>query len=229
MRSTKIAPLFLSNSYFTGSPPIGTSISTLMLCGTSGPDGNQVDVHDGRASSARAPREGHPCGILPLAKPAALAADRCSPSNREGHHEQHDEKGGGGISRHLLAGAWRLRQRGAGGGIPGRRHRPARRVAGVRPDGRHHGLFDRPYLGLSSKPGGNRRPVGRRALRGQGNPALHRRPGAGRDRRGLHALHHRQRPARLRAGAERPGGERRREPVARRLFDDGRRASPKSS
>src|SRR5690348_1481407 len=39
MRSTNSAPDFLSNSYFTGSPPTGTSMTTLMLPGGSSPTG----------------------------------------------------------------------------------------------------------------------------------------------------------------------------------------------
>ena len=45
-----------------------------------------------------------------------------------------------GVPRHVLAGVRRLRQRGAGGGVPGRRHRPARRVAGLRADGADDGV-----------------------------------------------------------------------------------------
>src|SRR5690242_14853941 len=39
MRSTNNAPDFLSNSYFTGSPPTGTSMTTLTLFGGSSPMG----------------------------------------------------------------------------------------------------------------------------------------------------------------------------------------------
>src|SRR5438046_6261041 len=39
MRSTNRAPDFLSNSYFTGSPPTGTSMITLTLFGGSSPIG----------------------------------------------------------------------------------------------------------------------------------------------------------------------------------------------
>jgi len=39
MRSTNSAPLALSNSYFTGSPPTGTSMITLRLSGGSSPIG----------------------------------------------------------------------------------------------------------------------------------------------------------------------------------------------
>src|SRR5678815_2817246 len=56
MRSTKIAPLGLSNSYLTGSPPIGTSISTLTLCGTSVPDGIRSILMMALPLDADAPR-----------------------------------------------------------------------------------------------------------------------------------------------------------------------------
>src|SRR5215217_5486961 len=39
MRSTNKAPDFLSNSYFTGSPPTGTSMMTLMFSGGLSPVG----------------------------------------------------------------------------------------------------------------------------------------------------------------------------------------------
>src|SRR3546814_10716695 len=39
MRSTNSAPLALSNSYLTGSPPIGTSMMTLRLSGGLSPMG----------------------------------------------------------------------------------------------------------------------------------------------------------------------------------------------
>src|SRR4051812_2834097 len=39
MRSTNSAPDFLSNSYFTGSPPTGTSITTFRLSGGLSPTG----------------------------------------------------------------------------------------------------------------------------------------------------------------------------------------------
>src|SRR3990167_309905 len=39
MRSTNSAPLALSNSYFTGSPPVGTSMITLRLSGGLSPTG----------------------------------------------------------------------------------------------------------------------------------------------------------------------------------------------
>src|SRR3546814_1085483 len=39
MRSTNSAPDFLSNSYFTGSPPTGTSMMTLRLSGGLSPIG----------------------------------------------------------------------------------------------------------------------------------------------------------------------------------------------
>src|SRR5687768_3307917 len=39
MRSTNSAPLALSNSYFTGSPPVGTSMMTLRVCGGFSPTG----------------------------------------------------------------------------------------------------------------------------------------------------------------------------------------------
>ena len=51
--------------------------------------------------------------------------------------------------------------------FPERRHRPARRVAGLRPDGADDGLRHRPHLGLPPEPGGVDRPVGRRALPGR--------------------------------------------------------------
>jgi hypothetical protein len=42
----------LSNSYFTGSPPTGTSMITLTLFGGSSPTGIQVDVHGARRLAA---------------------------------------------------------------------------------------------------------------------------------------------------------------------------------
>ena len=56
MRSTKIAPDTLSNSYLTGSPPIGTSMSTLMLCGGLEPAGIRSMFMMARALAAAAPR-----------------------------------------------------------------------------------------------------------------------------------------------------------------------------
>ena len=53
-----------------------------------------------------------------------------------------------------------------------------------------------------------------RALPAPGHPALHRGAGAGRDRCRLYPLRHRQRPARLCARAQWPGGERRRGPLS---------------
>ena len=69
-----------------------------------------------------------------------------------------------GVSRNLLVGARWLRQRGAGRGLSRRGHRPARRLAGLRPDGADHGLRHRPHLRLPPQPGGLGRPVGRRPL-----------------------------------------------------------------
>ena len=61
--------------------------------------------------------------------------------------------------------------------FPRRRHRAARRVAGLRPDGADDGLRHRPHLRLPPEPGGVGRPVGRRPLPGEGTGALHRRAG----------------------------------------------------
>src|SRR4029450_300326 len=136
MRSTKMAPLFLSNSYLTGSPPIGTSISTLMLCGGLGPTGIRSIFMMG-APLAMSAHEGHPSGKAPVAKAVAMRQTNAA-FEHGGAHEQHDEEGGGGGSRHLLAGAWRLRQRGPRRGLSGSRDRPARCGACLRADGGHH-------------------------------------------------------------------------------------------
>ena len=96
--------------------------------------------------------------------------------------------------RHLLAHLRRLRQRGDRRQLPRGRHRPARRLACLRPDRAHHGLCHRPHLGLPPQPGRDRRARGGRALPEAGHRALHR--GAGRrsgDRRGRRPLHHRHR------------------------------------
>src|SRR5689334_18299992 len=49
MRSTNRAPETLSNSYFTGSPPTGTSMMTLMDSGGSSPTGMRSMFMMGRA------------------------------------------------------------------------------------------------------------------------------------------------------------------------------------
>ena len=86
--------------------------------------------------------------------------------------------------------------------FPERRHRPARRVAGLRPDGADDGLRDRPHLGLPSQSGGVDRPVGRRALSGEPTccPTSWRRCSAA-SSAAARALRHRQRQGRLRPGA----------------------------
>src|ERR1051326_2659690 len=53
MRSTKIAPDFLSNSYFTGSPPTGTSMITLTRAGGSSPSGIRSMFMMGRPLTVR--------------------------------------------------------------------------------------------------------------------------------------------------------------------------------
>src|SRR5678816_526649 len=128
IRSTKMAPLFLSNSYLTGSPPIGTSISTLMLCGGLDPAGIR-SIFMMAAPLASQADDGHPSGFLPVVLPIPEGQGRAASDGVP--YEQHDSKGSCGISRHLLAGARRLRQRSARGGLSRRRNRPARSGAGA--------------------------------------------------------------------------------------------------
>ena len=71
--------------------------------------------------------------------------------------------------RHVLAHLRGLRQRRDRGRLSGGRHRAARRLARLRPDGAHHGLRHRPHLGLPSQPRGDGRPCGRRAFPGEGS------------------------------------------------------------
>ena len=81
------------------------------------------------------------------------------------------------FARHVLARPRRLRQRGARGRLSRRRHRIARRVAGVRSHGGDRGVCARPDLGRSFQSRRLGRPVGGRALSRQPAAAVHR--GAG--------------------------------------------------
>src|SRR6478735_1327500 len=67
MRSTNSAPLALSNSYFTGSPPTGTSMTTLRLSGGLSPAGIRS------ISMARALDRGMRIGEAGIALGAKLA------------------------------------------------------------------------------------------------------------------------------------------------------------
>ena len=100
--------------------------------------------------------------------------------------------------RHVLADIRRLRQRRDRRRLSAGRHRPGRRVAGLRAERRHHGLCDRPYLRLPSQSGRHGRPCRRRTLSGRPDRALRDRAGRRRDRRRGAALCDRQRRARLR-------------------------------
>src|SRR6476469_7495280 len=75
MRSTNSAPDCLSNSYFTGSPPVGTSMITLRLSGGLSP----VGIYSMRMAAAPRPGalrwRGGICALV-LAGRAARAADR---------------------------------------------------------------------------------------------------------------------------------------------------------
>ena len=82
--------------------------------------------------------------------------------------------------------------------FPERGHRAARRLAGLRPHGAHHGLRHRAHLRLPPQPGRVGGPVGRRPLPGEPAPAVHHRAGARRARRGRRPVRHRQRHGGLR-------------------------------
>src|SRR6218665_3010573 len=90
MRSTNRAPETLSNSYFTGSPPTGTSMMTLMLSGGSLPTGMRSMFMMGRAYT-RVDSLSHPKPDLcpgearSVARPAGPFRPTVRPSPDHGH------------------------------------------------------------------------------------------------------------------------------------------------
>ncbi len=116
------------------------------------------------------------------------------------HVHDHAAKTLGRVPRHLLAHLRRLRQRGAGGGVPAARHRLRRRRARLRPDGAHHGLCGRPHLRRAFQPGGHGGPGRRRTVPDRERSALRRHAGGGRSGCGRGALPRGIRQARLRDG-----------------------------
>ena len=73
----------------------------------------------------------------------------------------------GRTDRHVLADICGMRQRGHRGRVSAGRHRPARRVAGLRAERRDHGLCDRAYLRLPSQSSRDGRPGRRRPFPGR--------------------------------------------------------------
>jgi hypothetical protein len=87
---------------------------------------------------------------------------------------------GCGGARHVLARPRRLRQRGACGRLSRRRHRTARRVAGVRADGGDRGIYVRPDFGRPFQSRCLDRTLDRWSISSESPPAVHRRAGGGR-------------------------------------------------
>ena len=88
--------------------------------------------------------------------------------------------------RHVLAYIWRVRKRRYRRRVSAGRNRAARRVAGLRLDGGHHGLCDRAYFRVSSQPGRDGRTDGRRTVSPLRGCTLHRGPSRRRGcRRGM--------------------------------------------
>ncbi len=111
--------------------------------------------------------------------------------------EHHAPKTRRRVPRHRLARPRRLRLGRAGRGLSRGGHRPARRVAGLRPDRADDGLRDRPHLRLPPQPGGDAGPRGRRPLQQRGGAGLHRGAGAGRAVRRRDPLRRRLRTGRV--------------------------------
>src|SRR5690349_15723613 len=84
IRSTNKAPLALSNSYFTGSPPIGTSMSTLTLCGGLAPAGIRSIFMMAGALVTRG-RDGYPqCGFCRMERVFPVGQNPERTKRREG-------------------------------------------------------------------------------------------------------------------------------------------------
>ena len=141
-------------------------------------------------------------GALPQARPGArgdnliFQISECKGEYGRDHHAETL----GRVPRHLLAHLWRLRQRGAGGGVSAARHRLHRRRARLRADGADPGLRGRPHFRRALQPGGHGGPGHRRAVPGRERGALRRRAGGGRGGRGGGALPRGLGQARLRDG-----------------------------
>src|SRR5690349_8824673 len=120
MRSTKIAPDFLSNSYFTGSPPSGTSMITLIRSGGASPTGmRSMFMMAAALTPQHLRRQSFPRG------PKVLRGAAYEQGSAEGPgHPGHDRRRG----RTLPPGGGRVRSR-----APALRL-PAYRSAGVRGD-----------------------------------------------------------------------------------------------
>src|SRR5690606_3487766 len=88
MRSTNSAPLSLWNSYFTGSPPVGTSMMTLRLSGGLSPTGMYSIRMDARFRKV----ERHPSRVFarPLGHARGDGERRIAGSPELGHRKRHE-------------------------------------------------------------------------------------------------------------------------------------------
>src|SRR5881275_1033901 len=118
MRSTNKAPDFLSNSYFTGSPPTGTSITTLIFSGGLSPVGMRsmfIGSLLGQVAAAPKQREpeeqcrdagGHGTNCIACGEAIGVAFDqqcRVERESREGREAAEDP--GGEEQPHVLGDA----------------------------------------------------------------------------------------------------------------------------